>query len=366
MSHKKNSSNLLIKLILKFFAVEEKPNHELNNPKRILIVRQHNQFGDMLASVSLFRAVKETYPDCELTVIVSPQNYNALTKNEFIDKTFIYNQRGFFFPNFWFGLIRVLKKNYDLVVVPATVSISKTSCLLGRFARAEFRVGPNSLDGMKNLLASLFHKRVNLNWRKFPDTHISDFGLEVLRPIGISTKNYRSSITFDESDIEEVGRFLDNIGRKPNTSLIGIHVGAGKPQNRWSLDKYIRLLQKLNEDYNVQFYVTGSNSDANELNYLKQNLDVDVNYYLNRPIPEVAALISQSDLFVTNDTGVMHVAGTTETPQISIFGPTNPFNWAPLGPNKYFLRKSDLIDDVTVSDVYELCEMILGDKNKRD
>ncbi|MDZ7763908.1 MAG: glycosyltransferase family 9 protein [Melioribacteraceae bacterium] len=91
-----------------------------------------------------------------------------------------------------------------------------------------------------------------------------------------------------------------------------------------------------------------------------------ISFFLNRPIPEVAALISQSDLFVTNDTGVMHVAGTTETPQISIFGPTNPFNWAPLGPNKYFLRKSDLIDDVTVSDVYELCEMILGDKNKRD
>ncbi|MDZ7763909.1 MAG: hypothetical protein U5K00_05725 [Melioribacteraceae bacterium] len=41
------------------------------------------------------------------------------------------------------------------------------------------------------------------------------------------------------------------------------------------MDKYIRLLQKLNEDYNAQFYVTGSNSDSNELNYLKQNLDLD-------------------------------------------------------------------------------------------
>ncbi|MDZ7763910.1 MAG: hypothetical protein U5K00_05730 [Melioribacteraceae bacterium] len=219
MLHKKNSSNLLIKLILKFFAVEEKPNHELKNPNRILIVRQHNQFGDMLASVSLFRAVKETYPDCELTVIVSPQNYYALTKNEFIDKTFIYNQRRFFFPNFWFGLIRVLKKNYDLVVVPATVSISKTSCLLGRFAKADYRVGPNSLDGRKNLLATLFHKRVDLNWRRFPDTHISDFGLEVLRPVGISTKNYRSSISYDENDLEKVVRFLDMIGRKPDTKL---------------------------------------------------------------------------------------------------------------------------------------------------
>ena len=69
-----------------------------------------------------------------------------------------------------------------------------------------------------------------------------------------------------------------------------------------------------------------------------------------------------SDLFISNDTGIMHVAGTTETPQISIFGPTNPFNWAPIGINKYFIRKSELIDDVSVEDVYHLCEMILSKK----
>ncbi len=66
-----------------------------------------------------------------------------------------------------------------------------------------------------------------------------------------------------------------------------------------------------------------------------------------------------SDLFISNDTGIMHVSGTTETPQISIFGPTNPFNWAPIGPNKYFIRKSELIEDVAVDDVYQLSNMIL-------
>ncbi len=81
--------------------------------------------------------------------------------------------------------------------------------------------------------------------------------------------------------------------------------------------------------------------------------------FINKPIPEVAALISKSDLFISNDTGIMHVSGTTNTPQISIFGPTNPFNWAPIGPNKYFIRKSELIEDVAVDDVYQLSNMIL-------
>ncbi len=366
MSQNKTSLNLINRLILKFFAVEEKPNHELKDPKNILIVRQHNQFGDLLASVSLFRAVKETYPNCRLTVIVSPQNYYAVTKNEFIDRLFVYNQKKLLFPGFWISLINVLTVNYDLVVVPATVSISKTSCILGRFAKSDYRIGPNSLDGKINQLAELFHNRIDLNWRKYPDTHISDFGLEVLRPIGISTKNYRSSISYDEAELKKVNSFLGKMDKRDSANLIGLHVGAGKPPNRWSLDKFIKIIHKLNEGYDSQFYITGSSSDTNEIDYVKQNLDVKVSYFLNRPIPQLAALIAKSDLFITNDTGVMHVAGATETPQISIFGPTNPFNWAPLGPNKYFLRKSDLIDDVTFNDVYELCEMILDDKNKRE
>ncbi|RPI69906.1 MAG: ADP-heptose--LPS heptosyltransferase, partial [Ignavibacteriales bacterium] len=79
----------------------------------------------------------------------------------------------------------------------------------------------------------------------------------------------------------------------------------------------------------------------------------------NRMIPEVAALISRSDLFICNDTGIMHVAGTTNTPQISIFGPTNPFNWAPIGVDKYFIRNSELIDDISVEEVFNLCNTVL-------
>jgi heptosyltransferase-2 len=55
----------------------------------------------------------------------------------------------------------------------------------------------------------------------------------------------------------------------------------------------------------------------------------------------------------------MHVAGATATPQISIFGPTNPFNWAPIGENKYFIKRSELIEDVAVEDVIQLCDRIL-------
>ena len=98
------------------------------------------------------------------------------------------------------------------------------------------------------------------------------------------------------------------------------------------------------------------------MDYLTKNVEIKFGKFINKPIPQIAALISMSDLFISNDTGIMHVAGTTNTPQITIFGPTNPFNWAPIGLNKYFIRKSELIDDVSVDEVYHLCELILSKK----
>jgi heptosyltransferase-2 len=62
----------------------------------------------------------------------------------------------------------------------------------------------------------------------------------------------------------------------------------------------------------------------------------------------------------------MHVAGTTKTQQITLFGPTNPFNWAPIGENKLFIRKSDLIDDISVQDVLDLCESVLKKSKKEN
>ncbi len=367
MSDRNIFSKFITGLILKFFSVEESKSRSIGIPQRVLIVRQHNQFGDLLASVSLFRAVKETFPNCYLTVIVSPDNYFAITKNEFIDNYFIFNKKKLFIPTYLISLIRLLRKGYDLVVVPATVSISSTSVYLARAAKTEKRIGPNSLNGSPNRVAGLLNRRVDLDWGKYPDSHISDFGLEILRPFGINTKNFRSSISFDEQDNKLVEKFLGSIDyEKGRHLLIGMHVGAGKPPNRWGLAKFIKLVNKISENYTIKVYFTGSSSDSNEINYMKENIEIDAGYFMNRKIPELAALISVSDLFITNDTGVMHVAGATDAPQISIFGPTNPFNWAPIGTGKYFLRKSDLIDDVTVDDVFNIAKMILDRETREE
>jgi ADP-heptose:LPS heptosyltransferase len=359
MSIKDRFRKIIINLLQKFLAAPEFQDKSIGSPKEILVIRQHNQFGDLLASVSLFRAIKESFPSSHLTLIASLENHQAVIKNEFIDELVIYDRRKLLSLTYIAQIKKILRKDYDLVIVPATVAVSLTSCILAAFSKAKIKIGPGFLNGDKNDLAYVFNHKINLDWRKCPDAHVSDFILDIVRPFGIKTKNFKSSISFTQQDVATADEFLSTFPSNQFSLLVGFHVGAGKEQNRWSLYKYIELIERIQLKYEIMFYFTGSYADSVELDFMKNHFNDRCGYFINGTIPQLAALINRSNFFITNDTGVMHVAGTTKTPQISLFGPTNPYNWAPSGAEKFFIRKSELIDDISVADVYNLFEFIV-------
>ena len=362
MSGKLFSSNILNLILKKLFAVTENLDKNLGDLKKILIVRQHNQLGDMLAGVSLLRALKEKYPESTIHIVVSPNNRAAVIKNKFVDSYFVFDKPRIFAPFRFLKFIKYLRQDFDAVIVPVTVSVSFTSNIIARISKSRTRIGANSLDGKPNDAAFFFDRRVDIDWRRHPDSNVADLTLDIVRPFGIDTNEFGSEITCDDFDFKIAENFLKSINYNSDLRLIGLHVGAGKPQNRWSLQKYVDLIFKLNENYNCCFYLTGWKFDSNELDYINTHSKVKINQFLHHSISETAALISKSHIFITNDTGTMHVAGTTTTPQVSLFGPTNPFNWAPCGKNKIFIRKSDLIDDIEVEDVFDVCKNLLNEK----
>lgn len=350
-------------ILRKYLSAIPSQSMSVGSPKSILIIRQHNQFGDMLASVSLFRAVKETFPESKTTLLASPENYYAVIKNVFVDELFIYDKKKLINPEYYIEFKKILNRNYDLVIVPATVAISSTSCIMAGLAKSKIKIGPRSLNGIVNKNAFVFTHAIDLNWKKCPDAHVSDFILDIIRPFGIKTKNYNSNISFDQNDIDYAKEFIATLKPVEGNKLFGFHIGAGKPQNKWPLEKYYELIQQLKTRYQFAFYFTGSSADDEEINYIKDRFGNEAGYFIDRTVPQLAALVSLSDLIVTNDTGVMHVAGATNTYQISLFGPTNPFNWAPVGPTKYFLRKSEFINDISVDAVIDLVNYIIVKSN---
>ena len=75
MSGKSVRPNLINSFLKKYFAVKENPDKNLGDVKKILIIRQHNQLGDMLAGISLLRALKEKYTDSQISIIEVKSNH---------------------------------------------------------------------------------------------------------------------------------------------------------------------------------------------------------------------------------------------------------------------------------------------------
>ena len=108
MARKSIASKLVNSFFKIFLSVPENSSQKIDPPKKILIVRQHNQLGDLLAGVSLFRALKETYPDCHLTLVVSPFNYPGMVKNKFLDRIYVFDKKKLFNPFYFYKTINLL------------------------------------------------------------------------------------------------------------------------------------------------------------------------------------------------------------------------------------------------------------------
>ena len=126
MAKKNFISSALYKIFQNFLSVQENHSYDLGNPKKILIVRQHNQLGDLLAGVSVFRAIKEKYPQSHITLIVSPFNYPGMIKNKYLDRIFIFDKKRIYNPYYFAKFLKLLKEEYDVALVPVTVSVSFT------------------------------------------------------------------------------------------------------------------------------------------------------------------------------------------------------------------------------------------------
>lgn len=359
MSDRK-TGNIILKLILKpILGMKAELPYQVDDWKNILIVRQHNQFGDMLASVPLFRALKEKFPECRITLIAGAENYYAVEKNKFIDRLIIFEKRRIFHPFYFFNFQRIIRENYDAVIVPATVSLSATSHLIAAMTKSKIKIAPASLNGKENPLAFLFNYRIKLNRDEKPDIHVSAFIQEILMPFGIFTGNLKSQISFEESDKRKALDFIEENNLKNAGRLVGLHIGAGKKPNRWSADNFAEIIKYLENKFNAGIYLTGSAADKDVINRLFEKSGKKLPLFLNRSIPQLAALIDESDLFITNDTGVLHVASATSVPQISIFGPTSPEHWGAFGEGKINLKNGNDINSVSPDEVIKNIESLL-------
>ena len=330
----------------------------------ILVVRQHDQLGDMLCVVPTLKALREAYPGASITLVASPVNYEIMLGHPRLDRVLLYDKRAVGSSPAALARFReeLRATHYDIAIVPSTVSISLTSGLIARFSGARVRIGPGRLEHRENPAAFLYTHPVDLDWSETPLRHQTLRNADILRPLRIGVSEPACEIGLTAGEREKGIRLLaglrEEIDRR--SPVIGLHPGAAKPGNRWPPERFAELARKLHSEFRCAFAVTIGPRDEEVHGRLRALLDMPHRFIAGEPIRTVAGVIDNLDAYISNDTGPLHIAGALSPPVLGLFGPTDPRVWAPPGKkNRHLAAPDGKIDSLGVDDVFAVARTLL-------
>jgi ADP-heptose:LPS heptosyltransferase len=172
--------------------------------------------------------------------------------------------------------------------------------------------------------------------------HELEYNLDLLDYLDISAKDEEIYIPVKKDAQQKVDQVLKKEGIAEKNKLIVIHPCASCPSKRWPQSKFIKLVRMLKEGKNIKIVAITSASQkefGKEVAKIEGVIDLSGLF----SIPETIALINRARLFISCDSGPVHIAAGLGKPVISIFGRSqaglSPKRWAPTGKNSYYLHK---------------------------
>lgn len=324
--------------------------------KRIILIRQHNQFGDVLCTVPLLRALHKRFNLDELAVVVSPGNIDALRGSKYVTTLVNYDKLSFYKkPSLFLKFCMELRRGYDVLLVPSNVSISLTNDVMAFFIKAATKIGPRSLGDRPNKTSTVYDVSVDLQWEG-KISHQYHRNMEVSVPLGIQPMEEDKELEYniDETLLSDANSFV-RVAGIGSSLKIAVHAGAGKASNRWNVLNFAKLSELLHDGLNAELYFTEGSFDHEVVEHLTNLIKVPFVRVRSKTISFVAALLKQMDYVITNDTGIMHLAAAVGTPTLSLFGPTDPLQWAPLGKShRFVLGKGGDINSIPLDKVFNV------------
>ncbi|GAB4187532.1 MAG: lipopolysaccharide heptosyltransferase II [Simkaniaceae bacterium] len=298
------AKNTLFRILLKLFQ----PLQKQNSPhlENYLIVSSTG-VGDSLWGTPAVRIIKKTYPNARVSLLTSPVGYEIFKNSPYIDEFFIV--RDPLFPK----LIPLYKKLKKRRFAKAFVLHSSQRPLLPllAFLQIPVRIGTAGLQkGLDDLLTD------KIPWK-------------------ISQHEIARRLSLIKTPLQDNGQleiFLDPEEHKRGreiaagqTNWIVLHPGAKDSFKKWPAENFIELGRLLARKIPKSgIAITGNSQEQDLCRNVAANIPKAVSLAGKISLREMAAFLDHVSLFITNDTGPMHLAFARKTPTIALFSGTDP------------------------------------------
>ncbi len=319
------------------------------DPHRILVVKLAD-LGDLLTATPALRALRLRFPAAEITALVTPHSAGLLAENDAVDRVLTFPKAIFDQPASltapraaltalglgWQLAARLRAGRFDAVVL--------LHHLFTRWGRLKYRA---------LLAATGAPVRVGLGDAKFltggaPDRgfgghHEVDYWLETVAQLGATHPCPRLELHLTPQEVEEGGRHLSGL-RMTGRPIVAIHPGSGafSLARRWPAERFAQVGDGLAAAGYAVAVVAGPGEEtlAGQIS-AAMRARATVLERLGDP-RALAAVLRGCQLFVGNDSGVMHLAATVGVPCVAVFGLSNHRAWGPYPPDRHRVVRLEL------------------------
>lgn len=294
---------------------------------KILFISLSN-IGDAIMTTPVLLALEDRYPDAVFDIVAGRRSAEVFKHYPKSSNLFIKNKQGFLRGYFelWKDLF---KTKYDLIV--------------------DLR-----FDGFAYILRG--KKRLTKSCKDEKAAHAVDQHLSIIQSVRKEQKTNsnttRTAIWLDEAS----RRFADKaIEKLPDGMLLSLGPGCGGPEKVWSADYFAQVCNQLKEKFSGVILLGGT-GDSEYCQRVSEKLEIEhLDFSGKTSILEAASLISKTQCFVGNDSGLGHLASAVETPTISLFGVGFPERYHPWQKGaEWLLGAEQEVNKIAVNDVVAL------------
>lgn len=295
------------------------------NAKRILVVR-YRFLGDTILTVPFLRNLRRACPDAKIDMLVGPVSGQVLNGCPYVDEFINFDTTRFHKydrgegdkKSYFSYLFELRKRKYDTVFV---LKRSLSSAFLAFATGAKVRAG-YATEGRSLLLT---HK---VPWNT--EIHEVDSVLNVLESVGITVSDKHLEAWISPEETAAVHRKVGDFSAYGKRMLI--HAAAAHPDKTYPLPLWAEVVKGLNREFGMTPFFTGDRNDRGTYEELEAASGIKgVNMAGELTVRESMALYKEMDLAVCVDSGPAHLACAAGVPTVTLFGPTDPNRWRPLG-----------------------------------
>src|SRR5581483_889632 len=307
---------------------------------RRILVRGPNWIGDAVMCETALRAVRTLFPEATLSLLVKPAIAELLKGHPAVNHVLVYDDRGRHAG--WSGkwtLAGVLRRHrFDLAIL---FQNAFEAALLSFLAGIPRRYG-YATDGRGFLLSDPITPTPRIKLK-----HQVEYYWDLLRPLGCQGQPDAPRLFLAAEEESAMAERLAAAGIAPSDFLIGVNPGSTYGgAKRWLPERFAETVNRLIEEQGpvigkpMKAAIVGAKGEE-ALGQTIAGLIRATTVVLSgrTTVRELMAVTKRCGLFLTNDTGPMHIAAAFHVPVVAVFGPTDWRTTAPFGPGHSLVRQ---------------------------